>query len=136
MGGYQNSANDNVIINGVSGDGAAIGFLGYSYYDEHQSELTAVGLSKNITHSARDGIEPIIQPTSDSIRSETYLPLSREIYMNVDNASWSTVLPFFEYAFSDDGQSTILEVGFVPLPESTFNETMAILNLHNPEVMA
>jgi|TARA_B100001248_G_scaffold5570_1_gene3961 phosphate transport system substrate-binding protein len=136
VGGYQNSANDNVIINGVSEDGAAIGFLGYSYYDEHQSELTAVGLSKNSTHSAMDGIEPIIQPTSDSIRSETYLPLSREIYMNVDNASWGTVLPFFEYAFSGDGQSTILEVGFVPLPESTFNETMAILNLHNSEVMA
>ena len=35
-----------------------------------------------------------------------------------------------EFGYSQRGQEIISEVGFVPLPESIFNETMAILNLH------
>lgn len=128
--GYQNSANDNVIVNGVSQDGAAIGFFGYSYYEAHQSVLHSVPISANLTHSATDGIEDVIQPTISSIKNQTYLPLSREIYLNIDNSSWAKVLPFMEFGYSSRGQEIISEVGFVPLPESIFNESMAILNLH------
>ena len=128
--GYQNSANDNVIVNGVSQDGAAIGFFGYSYYEAHQSVLHSVPISANLTHGATDGIEAVIHPSVSSIKNQTYFPLSREIYLNIDNSSWAKVLPFMEFGYSPRGQEIISEVGFVPLPESIFNETMAILNLH------
>ena len=35
-----------------------------------------------------------------------------------------------EFGYSSRGQEIISEVGFVPLPESIFNESMDILNIH------
>jgi phosphate transport system substrate-binding protein len=130
----ENSADDNVIINGVSRDDLAIGFFGYAYYEAHQAVLTAIGVSANQTHGANDAIEPVVDPSSTTIRNESYHPLSREIYLVVDNASWERVLPFLEFGFSEQGQTVIGEVGYVPLPESTYSSTMAILEAQKVDV--
>src|SRR5215208_4168098 len=61
------SEDDNVLVQGVSGDANALGYFGYSYYESNLDTLRALAV---------DGVKP----TEDSIRSGEYL-LSRPLFI-------------------------------------------------------
>jgi phosphate transport system substrate-binding protein len=63
------SEDDNVLVQGVSGDANALGYFGYSYYENNLDTLRALAV---------DGVKP----TEDSIRSGEYL-LSRPLFIYV-----------------------------------------------------
>lgn len=42
---YNSSADDNVLVTGVSGDKNALGYFGYAYYVENQESLKAIGVA-------------------------------------------------------------------------------------------
>ena len=66
---YQASEDDNVLVQGVSGDPNSLGYFGFSYYKTNQDTLKALAV---------DGVEPNTQ----SIRSGDY-PLSRPLFIYV-----------------------------------------------------
>src|SRR6185295_2427524 len=43
-GDYTSSEDDNVIVQGVSGDQYALGYFGFAYYEENQDKLKAVAI--------------------------------------------------------------------------------------------
>ncbi len=70
--GIQTSADDNVIVTGVSGEEGGLGYAGYSFYEQNQDQLNAVSV---------DGGEGCIEPTTETIQSGEYKPLARPIFM-------------------------------------------------------
>ncbi len=69
---YQPSEDDNVLVQGVTGDEAALGYFGFSFFEQNAENLNLVGLD------AGDGC---VKPSLEAIQSGEYKPLSRPIFM-------------------------------------------------------
>jgi phosphate transport system substrate-binding protein len=70
--GIQTSADDNVLVTGVSGEDGGLGYFGFSFYDANKDELNAVKV---------DGGGGCIEPTAKTIQDGTYKPLARPLFM-------------------------------------------------------
>ena len=69
---YQPSENDNVLVQGVSGDAGGLGYFGFSYYEQNQDSLNLVSVD------AGDGC---VAPSDQTIQDGSYTPLSRPLFM-------------------------------------------------------
>jgi phosphate transport system substrate-binding protein len=69
---YQPSENDNVLVQGVSGDTGGLGYFGFSYYEQNQDSLNLVSVD------AGDGC---VAPSAQTIQDGSYTPLSRPLFM-------------------------------------------------------
>ena len=122
--GYQNSADDNQIVKGIDGDENAIGYFGYAYYEENANKLNVVAIANNDTHGVQDAGGAVI-PNAETVADNTYAPLSRAIYMNVNNDDWDLVREFIEYGYSEAGMEHVTDVGYVALPDEMIDEMVA-----------
>src|SRR3954464_13268241 len=68
------SEDDNVLVQGVTGDKNAIGYFGYAYYAENKEKLKVVPI---------DGGNGAVEPTNETIESGEYAPLSRPLFIYV-----------------------------------------------------
>jgi phosphate transport system substrate-binding protein len=69
---YQPSEDDNVLVQGVSGESGGLGYFGFSYYEQNQDSLNLVGV---------DSGNGCVKPSQESIASGEYKPLSRPLFM-------------------------------------------------------
>jgi len=69
---YQPSEDDNVLVQGVVGEPGGLGYFGHSYYEQNQDKLNLVKV---------DGGDGCIEPTTETIQSGEYKPLSRPLFM-------------------------------------------------------
>jgi phosphate transport system substrate-binding protein len=69
---YQPSEDDNVLVQGVTGEPGGLGYFGHSYYEQNQDKLNLVKV---------DGGDGCIEPTTETIQSGEYKPLSRPLFM-------------------------------------------------------
>jgi phosphate transport system substrate-binding protein len=69
---YQPSEDDNVLVQGVSGESGGLGYFGFSYYEQNQDSLNLVGV---------DAGSGCVKPSQESIASGEYKPLSRPLFM-------------------------------------------------------
>ena len=122
--GYQNSADDNQIVNGINGDENAIGYFGYAYYEENANTLSVAAIANNDTHGVQDA-GGAVTPEASTVADGSYAPLSRFIYMNVNNDDWDLVRGFIEYGYSDAGMEHVMDVGYVALPQAMIDEMIA-----------
>ena len=109
---YTASEDDNVLVQGISGDENALGFFGYAYYIENQDNLKIVPID--------EGNGPVA-PTARSINDGTYSPLSRPIfvYLNTDSLERPEVRSFIEF-YIDNAAGIANEVGYIELPEEMY----------------
>ena len=119
--GYQNSADDNQIVNGLTSDEHAIGYFGYAYYEENANQLGRA-IANNDTHGVQDAGNAVAPETS-TVADGSYAPLSRSIYMNANN-DWDLVRGFFDYDIQRPAWTTA-DVGYVPLPADVLAEMTA-----------
>ncbi|MEJ7813672.1 MAG: PstS family phosphate ABC transporter substrate-binding protein [Rubrobacter sp.] len=109
------SEDDNVLVQGVSGDENALGYFGFSYYENNLDTLKALAV---------DGVKP----TEDSIRTGKYL-LSRPlfIYVNTDALKNNkAVKPFVDFYVSEQNLDRLVEAAkYVTLPASLAQESRA-----------
>jgi phosphate transport system substrate-binding protein len=114
-GDFTASEDDNVLVQGVSGDVNALGFFGLAYYEENLHMLKAV-------HIKATADAPAVAPTVESARAGTYQPLSRPIFIYVSKEAADTrpqVARFVEfYLDSRNANELVEEVGYVPLPDN------------------
>ena len=66
---YQASEDDNVLVQGVSGDPNALGYFGFGYFEQNQQQLKALTVDS-------------IAPSAETIQSGEY-PLSRPLFIYV-----------------------------------------------------
>jgi phosphate transport system substrate-binding protein len=69
---YQPSENDNVLVQGVSGDAGGLGYFGFSYYEQNQDSLNLVSV---------DAGKGCVAPSAQTIQDGSYTPLSRPLFM-------------------------------------------------------
>ena len=103
---YQASENDNQLVQGVAGNPNALGFFGYSYYENNKDVLRALKL---------DGIAP----TTQTIRAGEY-PLSRPLFFYVNAAAVDenkAVEPFVDF-YLGDLDKFVEQAQYVTLPAS------------------
>jgi len=101
---YQPSEDDNIIIQGVEGDKGAMGYFGYTYYEENADNLNAVSV---------DGVAP----SAETVQDGTYTPLGRQLFIYPSKKALDEkpqVKAFVEYYIENIDQ-IVEEAGFIPL---------------------
>jgi len=110
------SEDDNILVQGVSGDQNAIGYFGYAYYSENKDKLKVVPI---------DGGNGPVEPTNETVESGEYAPLSRPLFTYVKNESLKKeeVADFVEFVL-DNAAVLSEEVGYVKLPEDEYEKDL------------
>ena len=106
---YTASADDNVLVQGISGDTNALGYFGYAYYAQNEDKLKVIGV---------DGGNGCVVPSDATVADGSYAPLSRPIfiYVNTEKLKSSTELQvFIDYYLENTGELAA-QVGYTPLP--------------------
>ncbi len=111
------SEDDNILVQAVANNPNGLGFFGLAYYQENADKLKIVPIDDK---KPDNGIGPIF-PTLDSVKNNTYQPLSRPvfIYVSKESAERPEVETFIEF-YLKHASSLTLEVGYVPLPNAVY----------------
>lgn len=113
------SEDDNVLVQGVSGERGGIGYFGFSYYANNSDRLKAVPVV-NDTGAA-------VLPSLETINDGSYNPLSRPLFIYVSVAALDRpeVAAFVEY-YVTDGVFLVdsPEVGYVQLPGAVYTAVL------------
>ena len=104
---YNPSEDDNVTVKGVEGDKGALGYFGFSYFEENMSRVKAVEI---------DGGNGCVSPSLEHVQDGTYTPLSRPlyVYVSLEAAKRPEVKAFFEFVKENLDELT-KEALFIPL---------------------
>ena len=107
---YNASEDDNVIVQGVSGSPNALGYFGFTYYEENADALKALEV---------DSGEGCVAPSAETAGDGSYTPLARPLFVYVANKSYADkpqVAAFVDYYVASDAD--IAEAAqFIPLNE-------------------
>lgn len=107
------SEDDNVLVQGISGDEYALGYFGYAYYEENKDKLTVLKIN---------GVEP----TPETIEGGEYTPLSRPlfIYVNKDHyTNQKQVKEFVDY-YMKNAMEIVPSTGYVSLSQDKYDEEL------------
>ncbi len=107
---YTASANDNVIIDGISGTDTSLGWVGYAFYIENEDKVAALEV---------DGGDGCVGPTAETIADGTY-PLARALYIYVNTAKAGEkpeLTDLVDFYLSDEGLAAVGEAGYVELAD-------------------
>jgi phosphate transport system substrate-binding protein len=117
---YSASEDDNVIIQGVSGETGALGYFGFSYFEENQDRLKALEI---------DGGSGCVAPSVATAQDGSYKPLSRPlfIYAKTESLQRPEVAAFLSYTLAN-AQTIAEEARFVPLHDDQLAEQQAKLD--------
>jgi phosphate transport system substrate-binding protein len=117
---YNASEDDNVIVQAVSGEKGALGYLGYTYYEENQDTLKALEV---------DGGGGCVAPSAEAAQDGSYTPLARPLFIYVKTESIQTkpqVAGFVDYYL---GNVVSLAEGaqFIPVTDDSASKNLAAL---------
>jgi phosphate transport system substrate-binding protein len=113
------SEDDNILVQGISGDKNGIGYMGYAYYLENKNKLKIVPI---------DGGKGPVEPTNATIESGEYAPLSRPLYTYVKNESVKNEEVYDYVKFLIENAADLSEeVGYVRLPQEEYDKNLAAL---------
>jgi phosphate transport system substrate-binding protein len=117
---YQASEDDNVIVEGVSGDKGALGYFGFSYYEQNQDRVKALEI---------DGGDGCVAPSVQTAQDGTYKPLSRPLFVYVKKSSLARpeVVEFLRYTL-DNAVEIAEQAQFVPLTSEQIEDAKARLD--------
>jgi phosphate transport system substrate-binding protein len=123
---YSPTEDDNVTVQGVSGDKGALGYFGFSYYEENQDKLEALEV---------DGGAGCVAPSIETTQDGTYIPLSRPLFVYATKASFERpeVEAFIQYIL-DNEESIATEAQFVPLNQEQLDKAKESLQTALTEV--
>ncbi|WP_337099052.1 PstS family phosphate ABC transporter substrate-binding protein [Paenibacillus sp. YIM B09110] len=106
------SEDDNALVQGVAGSKYGIGYFGFAYFEENADKLKVVPV---------DGGSGPIEPSYDTIKDGTYAPLSRPLFIYVNNKELERpeVKEFAKFYIENIG-ALAGEVGYVSLPDEQY----------------
>lgn len=113
-GDYTASEDDNVLVQGVTGDTGALGYFGFAYYIANPGKLKALSIDWGKGQGC-------IAPSNENVLAGTYNPLSRPlfIYVSKKSAARPEVKRFVEFAMTE-GPGLVKEVKYLPLPGQAY----------------
>ena len=112
---YTPSEDDNVLVQGVSGNQGGMAYFGYAYYEANQDKLRAIPII------AKPGA-PAVMPSPESVKDASYQPLARPlfIYVNATAAAFKPEVKAFVNFYLENAPKLVTEVKYVPLPAEDY----------------
>ena len=94
---YQASEDDNVLVQGVSGERGGMAYFGFSYYTENQSRLNAIQITNPKTSQC-------VGPSKATVFNNSYRPLARPLFIYAKGSSFARteVQAFLDYVFDNE----------------------------------
>ena len=117
---YESSEDDNVLVQGVAGTEGATGYFGYTYYEENQDSLKALAI---------DNGEGCVEPSPETAADGSYTPLSRPLFIYVNNAKYSdneAAAAYVDY-YIENLTELAEATQFIPLNDEQYAETQSAL---------
>jgi phosphate transport system substrate-binding protein len=116
---YTNSADDNVLVIGISGSKGASGYFGYAYYVENSDQLRVVPVN--------GGSGPVT-PSDETVSGGSY-PLARPlfVYVSTESLAKPQVREFMRFYLSDAGIPLVSDVGYTNIPRSELDASREVL---------
>ena len=116
-GDFTSSEDDNVLVQGISNDELALGFLPFAYFEGNKEKLKLVP----VDDGKADNGDGAITPSADTIRNGTYTPLSRPVFIYVSRKATDRpeVQKFVEY-YLNNADTLAREVGYVGLGDNIY----------------
>src|SRR5687768_2686214 len=110
------SEDDNVLVQGVSGDPHALGYFGYAYYEQNKGKLKLIPV---------DGGSGCVTPSPETIKNGTYAPLSRPLFIYISKKALARpeVQGFVKF-LNENAVTLIPQVGYVPLDAAKYQENL------------
>jgi phosphate transport system substrate-binding protein len=107
---YTPSEDDNVLVQGVTGNVGGMAYFGLAYYEENKDKLRAVPVA------AKTGGAGVL-PSAETVKDGTYQPLSRPIfiYVNATAAAFKPEVKAFVNYYLENAPTLVKEVKYVPL---------------------
>ena len=119
-GDYTASEDDNIIVNGVASDPAALGYFGFAYFEENQGSLKAVEIQN------KDG--DCIAPSNEAIADGSYNPMSRPLFFYVKVDAYENkpeVKAFVDFQLDPANQELIGDAGYIAFPSDVLAKSQA-----------
>jgi phosphate transport system substrate-binding protein len=115
---YAKSEDDAVIEHGIAGEPNALGYFGNAYYQANKDQLKVVAV---------DNGHGCVEPSAASVADGTYQPLTRPlfIYVNQASAARPEVSAFVQFYLSPESAQYVTGVGYVPLPNRSLLSQVA-----------
>jgi phosphate transport system substrate-binding protein len=106
---YLATEDDNIIVQGVTGERGGMGYFGYSYYEENAANLKVVKI---------DNGKGCITPSIKSVQGGTYKPLARPLFIYAKRPSFkrAEVASFIGYIFNNE-KAIAKQAGFIALTD-------------------
>lgn len=113
-GDYTASEDDNVLVQGVSGDKYALGYFGLAYAIENSGRVKIVPIVNPKTGQP-------VEPNLETVKTGQYQPLSRPLFIYVarDQADRPEIEAFVEF-YLQNAATLSQEVGYIPLPDEAY----------------
>jgi phosphate transport system substrate-binding protein len=106
---YTASENDNILVRGVEGERGALGYFGFSYYEENASKLKLIRV---------DSGGGCVAPSKTTVQNGSYKPLSRPLFIYAKRASFNRaeVRAFLGFVLNNQ-KAIATRARFIPLTE-------------------
>jgi phosphate transport system substrate-binding protein len=103
-----------VLVQGISGDKNALGYIPFAYYEPNKETLKALAIS----WTGNKTQDPVL-PSKENVLAGTYNPLSRPlfIYVNRKSSDRPEVKQFVEFLLDHVAESALAQ-GNLPLQEA------------------
>lgn len=117
-GDYTASEDDNTLVTGVSNDTYALGYVPLAYYEENKGKLKVVAIVGG--EKAPKKNEAVL-PSRTTVETGTYFPLSRPIFIYINESSLkkAEVKDFVNF-YLDKGAAVVPQVKYVALPAKAY----------------
>jgi phosphate transport system substrate-binding protein len=112
-GDYTASEDDNTLVQGISNEKYALGYLPFAYFEPNKRRLKVLSV---------DGGKGPVLPSRETVEDGSYQPLSRPlfIYVNTQAAKRPEVKDFVEFYLSQSSK-LIEQVKYIPLPAQAYS---------------
>ena len=110
---YIGSEDDTVLVQGVIKDENALGYFGFAYYEDNQSQLKAVAIDRG---------KGAVLPSREAVEKAQYNPLARPlfIYVNYNSAQKKVEVRNFVEFYMKKAPTLVSSVGYIPLPKQGY----------------
>lgn len=116
-GDYTASEDDNVLVQGISGDKNGLAFFGLAYYEENKDKLNLVPVD--------NGNGPIT-PSIESVKDGAYAPLARPVFIYVtDEAAKRDEVTAFVKFYLDNAEMLVPDVGYISLTPEEYQQEIS-----------
>ncbi|WP_248908795.1 PstS family phosphate ABC transporter substrate-binding protein [Halocatena marina] len=119
---YQATEKDNIVVQGVSGNKHAMGYLGFAYYRQSKEKVKAIAI---------DNGNSCVKPSIQTAKKGEYQPLSRPLFTYVSEEALAKpqVAEFARFFLKQSANEDVVvdAVGYVPNTDKRVNEELAAL---------